>query len=166
MLPMDRLIGDDDSAIRWHIGQPQQPVRLSGEPLFRVRSVDFAFGAPCATLRLDCGCIDVTAEHVSMEVVQWLRLQGPDQRVTLGQLYSPVPKKGAEPSLPLTPEMLGDYLNTDELAHAAFRSGMSQADLILLLLSSRAELLDSLKQALLANPPSVVFPAPAPEGSN
>jgi hypothetical protein len=94
-----------------------------------------------------------------MEVVDWLRQQGPDQRVTLGQLYSPVPKKGAEPSLPLTPEMLGDYLNTDKLAYDAFGSGMSQADLILLLLSSRAALLDSLKQARLANPPSVVFPA-------
>ena len=132
----------------------------------RVRSVDFAPGDPCATLRLDCGCIDVTAERVSMEVVQWIRLQGPNQRVTLGQLYSPVPKKKAELSLPLTPEMLGDYLNIDELAHAAFRSGMSQADLIQLLLSTRAELLDRLKQALLANPPSVVFPAPAPESSS
>jgi hypothetical protein len=163
---MVRLIGDDDSSIRWHIAQPPQPVQLSGQPLFRVRSVDFEVGSSCATLRLDCGYIDVTAERVSIEVVDWLRLQGPDQRVTLGQLYSPVPKKGAEPSLPLTPEMLGDYLNTDELALAAFRSGMSQADLILLLLSSRAALLDSLKQALLANPPSVVFSAPAPEGSN
>ena len=101
---MVRLIGDDDSATRWHIGQPPQPVQLSGEPLFRVRSVDFEAGSPCATLRLDCGYIDVTAERVSMEVVDWLRLQGPNQRVTLGQLYSPVPKKGAEPSLPLTPE--------------------------------------------------------------
>jgi hypothetical protein len=162
---MVRFIGDDDSATRWHIGQPQQPVRLSGEPLFRVRSVSYEAGG-LATLVLENGFMSVTAERVSLATCDWLRSRGPEQHITLGQLYSPVPKKQAEPSLPLTPEMLGDYLNTDELAHAAFRSGMSQADLIQLLLSSRAALLDSLKQVLLANPPSVVFPAPALESSS
>ena len=72
-----------------------------------------------------------------------------------------------EPNSPvLTADVLGDYLYTDELACAAFRSGMSQADLIQLLLRNRAELQDKLFQALRANPPSVVFLAPAPESSS
>jgi hypothetical protein len=88
---MVRLIGDDDSATRWHIGQPQQPVRLSGEPLFRVVSVSFEFGQCCARVDLESGCIQATAERVSLDVIEWIRQQVPGFRVTLGQLYSPVP---------------------------------------------------------------------------
>ena len=95
---MVRLTGNDDSEIRWHIGQPPQPVQLSGEPLFRVVSVSFEFGHPCATVVLDSGCIQATAERVSLDVVEWIRQQGPGHRVALGQLYSPVP--------PLTPPAL------------------------------------------------------------
>jgi hypothetical protein len=97
-LPMVRLIGDDDSEICRHMGQPPQPVQLSGEPLFRVVSVNFEFGHPCATVVLDSVCIQATAERVSLDVVEWLRQQGPEHRVTLSQLYSPVP--------PLTPPAL------------------------------------------------------------
>ena len=88
---MVRLIGDDDSLVRWHIAQPPQPVQLSGEPLFRVRSVDFEVGHPCARVDLESVCIQATAERVSLDVIEWIRQQGPGFRVTLGQLYSPVP---------------------------------------------------------------------------
>ena len=76
MLPMDRLIGDDDSWSRSQIGQPPQPVQLTGEPLFRVVSVNFAIGHPCARVVLDSAWIQATAERVSLDVVEWLRQQG------------------------------------------------------------------------------------------
>ena len=96
---MFRLIGDDDSWSRFQIGQPPQPVQLTGEPLFRVVSVNFEVGRPCATVVLDSGCIQATAERVSLDVVDWLRQQGHGHRVTLGQLYSPVPLP-TSPALP------------------------------------------------------------------
>jgi hypothetical protein len=52
-------------------------------------------------------------------------------------LYEPI----EEPSSPvLTSAVLGDYLYNDPLARAAHRSGMTQAQLIFLLLKDRAEM--------------------------
>jgi hypothetical protein len=70
---------------------PEPPMQLTGEPLFRITGVTYLVGARHATVELECAFISATAEHVSVDVVRWLEAQGPNHRVTLGQLYSPLP---------------------------------------------------------------------------
>jgi hypothetical protein len=88
-----------DPIPRWARFPQELPVQLTGEPLFQIRSVSLELGSLLATVGLSSGFITATAERVPVDVVHWHKDQGPDHRVTLSQLYSPVPSvEDSDPS--------------------------------------------------------------------